>query len=229
MIIDKNLFLLNNVERLENDEIQIIENKHFIFINFKKIKTPSQGWKIHVSAFFDNYFIILELVYKYCLNNKISFKCIKGKNNFYINISNIEDPLKSGKFITIYPKNLKEFKKTLNDLNFILRNQKGPRVLTDLRYKDSKVLYYRYGIIGSNKKMLKFGNNKTNDLKMPFFVLPPQVVDPFGYKKNKLENNLILNKKYLILKIIDFSNSGAIFLCCDEKEKNKLYVIKEAR
>ncbi|WP_449823242.1 class III lanthionine synthetase LanKC N-terminal domain-containing protein [Lapidilactobacillus bayanensis] len=41
---------------------------------------PAQGWKIHISSFFNNSTTIFNLVSSYCVSNLISFKFIKSLN-----------------------------------------------------------------------------------------------------------------------------------------------------
>ena len=56
----------------------------------------------------------------------------------------------SGKFITAYPRSVEDFRQVIADLHAALSGYAGPSVLTDRRYRDSRVLHYRYGGIASD-------------------------------------------------------------------------------
>ena len=101
---------------------------------------PQQGWKVHVSAFYDNYRRVLKKVAKYCYLKRIPFK--------YVLSIQLRDPLgkqasrlAAGKLITIYPKDDQQFEEIVLDLYKALRNIHGPYILTDRRYRNSRCLY----------------------------------------------------------------------------------------
>ena len=51
----------------------------------------------------------------------------------------------AGKFITIYPFDEDQFVSVIEQLHQATRQFEGPYILSDRRYKDSKVVFYRYG------------------------------------------------------------------------------------
>src|SRR5205823_13542919 len=56
----------------------------------------------------------------------------------------------SGKFITVYPRDNRAFLELIEDLDRATRTLTGPYILSDHRYKESRVVFYRYGGIKMN-------------------------------------------------------------------------------
>lgn len=225
----------------------LIKNKNYskikriglwFYAEIKDITLPEQGWKIHISATLNNAELILYKVGKLLINYNIPFKFILDKKLLMmINYKNW-DRGSSGKFITIYPKQ-NEFKKILKKLYKELIGQEGPYILSDKRYKDSKVIYYRYGgikqttmlsVTGEKILVISSPNGKyIPDIRTPYFEPPKWVKNPFSNNNTIKENIITLNKnRYLIKQALSFSNTGGVYLAKDMK-KNRLVVIKEAR
>ena len=51
----------------------------------------------------------------------------------------------SGKFMAIYPSNEEHFTAIIQALDQATAGIAGPYILSDRRYRDNKVLFYRYG------------------------------------------------------------------------------------
>lgn len=79
----------------------------------------------------------------------MSFKYISNLENLLNNLSGKSSIWSSGKFITIYPESLSSFKEIITQLYSLKAFQlkKGITISSDRRYKDSNILFYRYGII----------------------------------------------------------------------------------
>ena len=94
---------------------------------------PIQGWKIHVTATLDNAQSILDTVCLYCFEHGLTFKylssskALSDQNWKYANRSG------SGKFITIYPVGDESFSQSLEGLDELLCEEKGPYILSDRR------------------------------------------------------------------------------------------------
>lgn len=197
-------------------------------------REPVQGWKIHVSGTYDNHFAILKKVFNYCVEHELDFKFVINIENF-ISINGRESSRSQhGKSIVIYPCQ-ETVKETLEDLYKLLKGYDGPYILSDRPYKDSKVIYYRYGeiepiyianeygtmdhkIYGKNKELI-------SDTRNPYFKLPEGTDDPFEHKKNGKKS--IFLSKYNVEKVLHFSSQGGVYEVSD-KEGN-IYIAKEAR
>jgi hypothetical protein len=117
----------------------------------------------------------------------------------------------------------------------------GPYILSDRRYKDSKVVYYRYGGIqridvvnarGERVPSLVAPDGKLHpDKRLPYFQLPDWVHDPLMADAEQSPENMepsLRDGRYLIEQALAFSNAGGVYLGTDRQTGNNV-VIKEAR
>src|SRR5215813_5696249 len=151
-------------------------------IHPQQFTLPNQGWKVHVSATIWNGESILKRTAKLALTNDIPFKFALDRNILSLISSKNWHRGSSGKFITIYPQDLACFKSLLEQLYEELRGDEGPYILSDQRYKDSKVLYYRYGgikrmaqidVMGVRVPILMAPNGEAvPDIRTPYFAPP---------------------------------------------------------
>ena len=198
---------------------------------------PAQGWKVHVSASLGNAVSILKRAAKIALTKDVPFKFALDKNVLATMSSKRWNRGGSGKFITMYPSDLSSFKDLLDALYAELHAEEGPYILSDKRYKDCRVLYYRYGglrrvtrtdIKGEKVLVLTTPDGETvPDVRTPYFSLPPWVTDPFPTEKSE-RKEIILNNRFLVKKAISFSNSGGVYVA-EDRDTGKDVIVKEAR
>ena len=137
-----------------------------------------QGWKIHVSATVYNHIEILEIVAKYVTEHTISFKFGSDFKCFTAINGKEMDRASAGKYIVIYP-DQDRFEQIIEELYHLLKEYQGCYILSDRPYKDSKVLFYRYGEIlpiayvdsygTTTTRILDENNNLYLDKRTPFF------------------------------------------------------------
>ncbi|MFL2132054.1 MAG: hypothetical protein ACTH1A_03770 [Ruoffia tabacinasalis] len=137
--------LSKSVDKILDDQWNFYEKDIFINCNFSGNKIPDQGWKIHVSCTLKNALDILNIVTETLKKEKVNFKYVKNTELLNIMYKKNFSRVGAGKFITIYPNNEEQFIELLEILYFKLKDFEGPYVLSDRRYKDCAVLYYRYG------------------------------------------------------------------------------------
>ncbi|WP_031424695.1 hypothetical protein [Exiguobacterium sp. NG55] len=213
------------------------------YFNVKNINLSSQGWKIHISATPFNLIEVAKLVTQYLVNRKSSFKVLADYNAYSFINSKIQGRGSSGKFITIYPVSIDDFKIIIEDLYNLLKEFEGPYILSDNRYKDSRCVYYRYGGLKANIRKSYDGfdeyviydekNNWIIDERHPYYVLPSWIEDPFQNEdwhiyNQETDNNDLLNNRYEITEAIQFSSTGGVYKAFDT-QLNKTVIIKEAR
>lgn len=202
------------------------------------IRWPAQGWKVHVSAIPDNATKILAKVAWVALLRNIPFKFCLDKNVLLITSSKPWPRGSSGKFITLYPATVSSLSTLLQDLYTELRDEVGPYILSDRRYRDCRVLYYRFGGIAQihrtdikgEKIPLLIAPDGSNipDYRLPYFVLPPWLEDPFPCAAATQEALTLNAGRYIVKKALSFSNSGGVYLA-EDRATNTDVVIKEAR
>jgi len=207
---------------------------------------PIQGWKIHVSCALDNALDVLRAVvpvldagdvtFKFALDERI-LTMMNGKN---------WGRQGAGKFITIYPVDSEHFVELIAELHEVTQGLEGLYILSDRRYKDSKVLFYRYGGIkqvavanerGEEVSMLiSPDGEQVPDQRQPFFHVPAWTRDPFEEDHVDEEDNFVDEEgrialkggRYLVKSVFGFSNSGGVYLA-DDVESGEEVVVKEAR
>lgn len=200
--------------------------------------TPAQGWKIHISAIPVDAVKILKTVSKICFERDVEFKFNSDFTVLKKVLSKACPRGSSGKFITIYPKDKIEFLLLLEDLYDALKNEKGPYILSDRRYKDSSTVYYRYGGIYPFERLKLDGNRQydilddnyrfTPDERGPYFNLPEWIKDIQEDENRNDEDANFCHDKYKIISVIRFSNTGGVYRGLNNQNQATV-LIKEAR
>lgn len=213
-------------------------NDDWHYMMYKSSELPDQGWKIHVSANLEDAQEVLKEVSKLLIYKHVSYKFIPDFQTLELSYSKNADRIEAGKFITIYPKDDKEFCALLDPLKKITDNFKeGPYILNDQPWKQSNV-YYRYGgfrAMTSIKNGMPIYVIKTpeggviEDKRVPYFSKPDFVEEPVYVKEN---NTFPPSKTFADLKSLNingalhFSNAGGVYTGVF---KGKNVVIKEGR
>ena len=224
-MIDTMIFPTN----LSPDNLIINSNFTYVFSTNKSI--PYQGWKIHISATLDNYQIILDSVTTICLTNDTPFKFINSIEKLFFIFSKKTSQTEIGKFITIYPENDQTFLYLLDVLYQELKYESGIQIMTDQNYKQSQVIFYRYGLMNASVKNGQrpclFDNNGVAypDLPGAYYSCPEFVTEYFPEKTN---TSTILNERYDMKSILYQTGAGNIYIAIDITNSQKV-IIKEAR
>lgn len=202
------------------------------------VNLPQQGWKIHISATHTNCEEILRTVAKICLQMGTPFKFNLDRWLVLHSTHKGWPRQASGKFVTIYPLNDQHFRALIDALYLSLQHCVGPYILSDKRYKDARVLYYRYGGIdgaqiltssGDQQPMLVSPNGElVPDVRMPYWSPPPWVVDPFEEANGEASEPTLKDGRYRIEGALAFSVTGGVYLALDQTTGDSV-VIKEAR
>lgn len=195
---------------------------------------PAFGFKIHISGTIENYHSIYELVIPYLIAKNISFKYLKSKENIIYNLSEEETPAESGKLITIYPKNREHCKQLLEELYVLIPPEnRGVYILSDRNYRDSNVIFYRYGCIKLVDNELVDGlptlkgpdGEYWQDFQKTYFDLPSWVDDL--QEKQEFKSSY-MGDTYQVLELMKQGNGGNVYKA-RQKDSEKLVVIKECR
>ncbi len=201
----------------------------------------TQGFKIHVSAAPMHALRVLGLVVPVCVEEGINFKIAGDRNLLHLLNSKLQSRGHAGKFMTIYPPDEARFKHVIERLYQHTRDEAvaGPYILSDRRYKDSKLIFYRYGgflpphrlnVDGTQASFLVSPTGEyVADQRLPYFHLPDWVEDPFGVPpEGEPEENTLLNGRYRIEGVFNFSNAGGVYFGTDTATGQSV-IIKEAR
>lgn len=234
--VDHNYELSYNEKRYE-----LIKQSDSVWTYYHNLNNqlPAQGWKIHVTATYDESDDLLKKVGTYCFQKNLSFKHLKDKTSYMLSNSKNGSKSSSGKFITIYPVSDVIFIQILNDLEKLLKDyKKGPYILSDKRWKDSNV-FYRYGgfttIMNENGEpcIKNLAGELILDKRLPFYHCPDFMesmdnhLDSLNIQVNQAVNDSKL-AHYDIESALTSSNSGGVYLAT-VKETSQKVIIKEAR
>ena len=199
-----------------------------------------QGWKIHISSIVADAQETLARVTRICVEHQVSFKFLPTKPGLIDANGKQGDRGSSGKFITIYPNDDAQLAVLLEALENTLKGQRGPFILSDLRYRDAPV-YVRYGgIMAINSQddsdqpvaSIVAGPAHTfvPDERAPRFVLPEGVALPecleASYARSRETTDSRL-KAFASIKPLHFSNAGGVYKAT--LPDGTIRVLREAR
>ncbi|MCD9189245.1 MAG: class III lanthionine synthetase LanKC [Pyrinomonadaceae bacterium] len=207
---------------------------------------PLQGWKIHISSSVKNAVEILEAVVPIFRKDNIHFKFSLDETVLTLMNSKRYGRQGAGKFITVYPFDDEHFKTLIEDLHQATRSFEGAYILSDRRYKDSKVVFYRYGglraltkLNASGKKdhtILSPDGKQVIDERVPYFRVPEWTKDPFedttketAVAKEAVPSQITLKEgRYIVKGTLGHSNAGGVYIA-EDTETSQDVIIKEAR
>jgi tRNA A-37 threonylcarbamoyl transferase component Bud32 len=203
---------------------------------------PEYGWKIHLSATPSNASEVLAVATDILVRRRVQFKFAADRLFFRWLNNKRWARGGSGKFITAYPTNETDFLALLESLYEALTGYAGPYILSDRRYRDSKVVYYRYGgfkpheqigVDGGPQKVIRLVDGTSFvDERRPSFRLPDGVADPvrarFPPPVDTSEPGTLCGGRYRVDGALAHSNAGGIFRATDTTTGARV-VIKEAR
>ncbi len=203
---------------------------------------PMQGWKIHVSATYDNAREVFRQTASYLIRHGIDFKVALDMNILELLNSKAASRGSSGKFITIYPQTDAEFAQTLRDLEPLLQSFEGPYILSDMRYRDAKCLYFRYGQFQSEHRLDAMGrkhpmirhpdgqlipDDRAAQFSMPDWVTWP--IADWHPSDDVSDGDVLLGQRFCITEAVSFSNSGGVYKAQDTHDGDRTVIVKEAR
>ncbi len=198
---------------------------------------PEQGWKIHVSITPSDMRTALERLVPILAAERTAFKYAADPSMLEFLTGKNWPRAGSGKCLTIYPRDEEAFVRIIERCYRATKRLAGPYVLSDRPYKDSLVVFYRYGgfqgmrIRENDGRSVPAIRSKDGSLvpdqRVAWFQLPPGVTDPFPQGPEKDEGGL-LNGRYQVLGAMRFSTKGGVYRALDTVRKQTV-VIKEAR
>lgn len=198
---------------------------------------PDAGFKIHVSTTHENARETLRAITPILVEERTDFKVLVDEQILDLSNSQIWGRAGSGKFITIYPANVEHLQRLLARLHEVTRRFDGPYILSDQRYKDSRVLFYRYGAFRTAERVNVYGEPMSflrtadgqlvPDMRLPYFVLPEGITDPFPDPEEE-PADIILKGRYKATESLGSYSKGGVYRCLD-LETNTEVVAKEGR
>ncbi|MGI5335914.1 class III lanthionine synthetase LanKC [Streptomyces sp. CA-181903] len=203
-------------------------------------RLPPQGWKIHVSAAGDAAQGVLDAAAAVCAAHRTAFKYLRSAHLLAVFNSKNAHRGSSGKFITVYPADDGELKALLDGLTAALDGQRGPYILSDLRWSDSSPVFVRYGAFAARwapdggdapvMAVLRPDGTPVADPRTAAFTPPGWAPVP-DFVRDRIERFAVSSRAdlpYEIVRPLHFSNGGGVYLAKDPGSGD-LVVLKEAR
>lgn len=197
-----------------------------------------QGFKIHVSATPANAVEILNRVVPLCREATTVFKFVADETLLRLTVGKRWSRGASGKFLTIYPRDTTSFADLIERIYERTADLEGPYILSDRRYRESRVVYYRYGgfrglprlnVDGTSTPQIRAPDGTLiDDRRAPEFRLPAWVDDPCPVQQPDSNGPVLLMNRFEVESAIQFSNSGGVYTARDIETGQKV-IIKEAR
>ncbi|MGW2583968.1 class III lanthionine synthetase LanKC N-terminal domain-containing protein [Streptomyces virginiae] len=202
---------------------------------------PAQGWKIHISSSHRHVREVATSVIGHLTEREIDFKIALDLNIFEMLNSKAISRGSGGKLVTVYPRDDDEFRTCLADLARLLKGVEGAYVLSDLRYRDNKALYFRYGqfldthtvdVLGRRRPRILGPHGPVPDDRHPGHAQPSWVPWPFDDWRpadEDAEDDGLLGGRFRVTGAIQFSNSGGVYTAEDTADDDRPVLLKEAR
>lgn len=201
---------------------------------------PAQGWKIHVSAGLSDVHEVARESIRYLTGRNADFKVALDLNIYEMLCSKGMARTSGGKLVTVYPRDDEEFRAVLSDLADLLDGAEGAYVLSDVRYRGCKALYFRYGqfldthrvdVLGRRIPQIEGPDGPVADDRAPGKALPWWQPWPFDDWKPDDPGGAgeLLGGRFRVTGAIQFSNSGGVYTAEDEADGSRRVILKEAR
>lgn len=200
---------------------------------------PEQGWKIHASARLDVAEDVLEHVARYCHAERMPFKHLSHRGVLFAMNSKDAERSASGKFITVYPRDVAELRHALEAIDAAIGGMPGPYVLSDLRWRRGP-LSVRYGAFvhqvttgehGFEVAALRSPDGRlVEDVRSPGFT-PPAWVEIPGFLQEQLDalgGDTPPAGFPRVLGALHHSNAGGVY-DAEDADTGARIVMKEAR
>lgn len=200
-----------------------------------------QGWKIHISGTPMTAQSLLSRIVPICAAEHTPFKFCSDLRMVRFSMSKSCARITGGKFITIYPSDEAAFLSMLDRCYKTTRGFIGPYLLTDYPYRDSNVVFFRYGEhaglggLDAGGRPLRAILSPTGavelDKREPLAPIPEWVPNSLGAKRGRptTPNEMWLREmRYRITGARRYSNFGGIYKGEDTLTGQKV-VIREAR
>jgi len=229
------------IRRIVPADWQLKRKNVWVHCNPPHLALPQQGWKIHLSATLANAAAVLTTAARLLIPQGVPFKFLLDKSVVLFSNSKRWARGGAGKFVTIYPTNTAHCGQLLESLYQAMIGYQGPYILSDRRYRDSGIVYYRYGGIHPTQRLDVSGTpvavmqasdgEFVDDERAPYFRLPADMQDPFAREQTppgQAEAGTLKEGRYQIRSVITFSNPGGVYVATDRRS-DKQVIIKEAR
>ncbi|WP_315371386.1 hypothetical protein [Paenibacillus xylanexedens] len=173
---------LEHIIRELPQSIQWSNDGHWICFRPEELRLPAQGWKIHLSVIPVEGAELLRRIAPVLTENDVQWKVVSSGLKL-IETSNGSIPLpQTGKCVTIYARDEKQFLKLLELMHSCTSDLKGPAIPTDRAYLGSQCVFYRYGAFTDRFYYDRYSGAKVYAIQNPEGKLEEDRRTPGRYK-----------------------------------------------
>lgn len=183
------------------------------FLESRKYELKDYFFKIHISATVYNYKEIFKVVLPILFEKKVQFKIINGEKHLEKINTGEYGYSQIGKIITIYPENETELMYLLEELYRKTKGYSSIEIPSDFRYKNSEVVYYRYG---------EFIDSGGKDKRVK--TIPSDIYNPIlDYSIKRYRR---IPEEYHLIKILSARGKSKVYMAIDKTDFS-VVIIKE--
>jgi serine/threonine protein kinase len=201
----------------------------------------TDGWKIHISSTVENAEETLRRVAPILVRHDTGFKFCSDPRMLALSLTKNWPRTGAGKFMAIYPRSEDAFKGLIEECFAATQGLTGPFILSDRPFKDSRVVFYRYGEHRARRIVNPYGirvptlvsptGEAYSDERVAYFKLPAWIQDPFSVTpppSQPGEGGVLLHDRYQVKLALKFSSVGGIYQAFDTRSQRDV-IIREAR
>ncbi|KXK59969.1 hypothetical protein AWW66_21365 [Micromonospora rosaria] len=200
---------------------------------------PAYGWKLHVSSRPAEVAAVLAAVVDEYEVEPFNFKCVRDSALALSQVARWWPRGGAGKAVTVYPESTTHALRLADRLARRLAGFDGPYILSDRRYRDSRVVHYRYATFRSGGGIDADGHATAEvtgpdgtvwqDDRAPRFAPPPWAGDdPFPpAEADDPAAGSDLLRRYRITGVLRHTTAGGVYAATGPDGRD--VVVKEAR
>ncbi|NJQ04490.1 class III lanthionine synthetase LanKC [Streptomyces lonarensis] len=199
------------------------------------------GWKVHVAPRADRLAPVLERAAAVCFDLGIGFKHVTSPLLHRVLHQKQGAREQVGKFLAAYPDDVPAARRLMERLAAELDGEEGPYVLSDRRFGDRGIVFYRYGAFRSRQLLRADGTTASTvrdgagrlveDIRRPSFRLPEGITDPFRAEQPPAGTTGATAhtlRGYTFERVLRFTTSGGTYQGRELATGRQVF-IKEAR
>ncbi|MDQ2936137.1 MAG: phosphotransferase [Acidobacteriota bacterium] len=205
---------------------------------------PQQGWKIHIAATVLTANRVMERVGPFLNNLNILFKAPRSLHELSrLNCGLFYGFSQVGKFVTVYPRSTEHAVSLARELTRLTNRLIAPAVPYDLRFQNSRCVFYRYGAFDGSLEIVNEDGTRlpavrnpkgelVEDQRTPGAAAPPWLINPFPKPRSRRKASDVSPLKTTIraFEALSQRGKGGVYRALDLSVlPARLCVLKEGR
>jgi len=213
-----------------------VADQHWRYSRAPRRDDPSQGWKLHVSATLLSAQEVLSRLRPVLLKSDVLFKVPVRLELLVQMNSGLRGFSQVGKFLTAYPRSIREAVKLAREMHRVTRGLGGPQIPFDAHYRRNSLVYYRYGSFyrthGKRSGLIRGPAGKNlRDRRAPGHAVPKWLADPFNRPRREATTfKDPIGTDFIVFKVKMQRGKGGVYEAVDlSVSPARRVIIKEGR